>query len=220
MSYPVFAGRCLAVAGLLAISGACGNLLPATSPRSVFYALEGVSRTDPPAPTAAAALTLLVSPPRAAPGFDSQHIIYQRAAHQLEYFAHSEWVDTPARMLAPLLVARLQQQGGFRAVVLTPSSALGELRLDSEILRLQQDFSSQPSRVELTLRAYLVHNTTRQVLAWREFSASRAAASDDAKGGVGAANAAIAAVLGELAIFCQTGAGLWRPAVAAAYAAP
>lgn len=220
MSHPVFASRCLAAAGLLVVSAACSNLLPASTPPSAFYALEGTSSKDPPAPTASAAPTLLVSPPRAAPGFDSQHMIYRRAAHQVEYFAHSEWVDTPARMLAPLLVARLQQQGAFRAVVLTPSSALGELRLDSEILRLQQDFSSQPSRVELTLRAYLVDNTTRQVLAWREFSASRAAASDDAMGGVGAANAAIAAVLSELAIFCQTGAGQWRPAVAAAYAAP
>jgi len=28
-----------------------------------------------------------------------------REPHKLEYFAHSEWVDPPARMLAPLIVA-------------------------------------------------------------------------------------------------------------------
>jgi len=67
----------------------------------------------------------------------------------------NEWVDTPARMLAPLIVAAVENSGTFRAVVLTPSAATGDLRLDTGIMRLQHDFGSQPSRVRFTLRAYI-----------------------------------------------------------------
>ncbi|MGG2343650.1 ABC-type transport auxiliary lipoprotein family protein, partial [Aeromonas veronii] len=86
-----------------------------------------------------------------------------------EYFAHSEWIDTPARMIAPGIVAALEGTGAFRAVVLAPSAAAGDLRLDVEIIRLQQEFDRSPSRTRFTLRAYLVDSDSRQVLAWREF---------------------------------------------------
>ena len=160
---------------LLAL-GACSLLKPtATAPPPAFYSLDA-----PPAPAGAAwpsgpgrRATLIVNPPHAAAGFDSQRIIYVRETHKLEYFAHSEWVDPPARMLAPLLVAAVENTGAFRAVVLTPSAAAGELRLDTEIIRLQQEFQTQPSRVRFTLRAYLVDNRTRRVLAWREFESRR-----------------------------------------------
>ena len=91
---------------------------------------------------AATAPTLIINPPHAAAGFDSPRIIYVRETHKLEYFAHSEWVDTPARMLAPLIVAAVENSGAFRAVVLTPSAAAGDLRLDTEIIRLQHEFLS------------------------------------------------------------------------------
>jgi len=164
------------------------------------------------APTSSqTAPTLIVNPPHAASGFDSQRIIYVRGAHQLEYFAHSEWVDTPARMLAPLVVTAVENSGAFRAVVLTPSAAAGDLRLDTEIVRLQHDFGSQPSRVRFTLRAYIVDNTTRRVLAWREFDETVATASEDPYGGVVAANRAAQTVLDQLASFCAEAAVNWQP---------
>jgi cholesterol transport system auxiliary component len=197
-----------AVLSLLAVC-ACGALGPTTTPHPAFYSLER-ARGAAPAAAPAAAPTLIVNPPHAAAGFDSQRIIYVREAHKLEYFAHSEWVDTPPRMLAPLLVAAVENTGAFRAVVLTPSAAAGELRLDTEILRLQHDFGSPPSRVRFTLRAYIVDNTTRRVLAWREFDETVAAASEDPYGGVVAANRAVQAVLEHLASFCAEAAGNWQ----------
>ena len=129
-----------------------------------------------------------------------------RETHKLEYFAHSEWVDPPARMLTPLLVAAVENTGAFRAVVLTPSAAAGDLRLDTEIIRLQHEFQTQPSRVRFTLRAYLVDNKTRRVLAWREFDAVVPAASENPYGGVVAANRAVQTVLEDLAAFCAEAA--------------
>jgi cholesterol transport system auxiliary component len=64
--------------------------------------------------------------------------------------------------------------------------------------------------VRFTLRAYLVDNSTRRVLAWREFDEGVAAASENPYGGVVAANRAVQSVLQQLAGFCAEAAGKWR----------
>ena len=203
----------------MTLIGGCGALLPKATPQSSFYSLDRASAEPRATPRVAPpgsieAPTLVVNPPHAAAGFDSQRIIYVREAHKLEYFAHSEWVDTPARMLAPLIVAAAENGGTFRAVVLTPSAAAGDMRLDTEIARLQQNFDVQPSRVRFTLRAYMVDNVTREVLAWREFDETVAAASDDPYGGVVAANRAVQSVVDQLARFCTEAAGNWHRSAA------
>jgi cholesterol transport system auxiliary component len=204
-SSPVRLGRLCAAGLLLTLAGGCDALRPTATPHPAFYSL-GNTRDAAPAEirrtAPAAAPTMIVNPSQAAAGFDSARIIYVREAHKLEYFAHSEWVDPPARMLAPLLVAAVESTGAFRAVVLTPSAATGDLRLDTEIIRLQHEFRTRPSRVRFTLRAYIVDNTTRRVLAWREIDETAPAASDDPYGGVLAANRAVQAALDNLAAFC------------------
>lgn len=214
----------LVVAGLLlALLGACSILDASKETQPAFYSLYGArpgaqpATPAPPAPWSNTAPTLIVNPPHAAAGFDSQRIIYVREPYQLEYFAHSEWVDTPARMIAPSIVAALENTGAFRAVVLTPSAAAGDLRLDVEIVRLQHEFDSSPSRARFTLRAYLVDNDTRQVLAWREFDDAVAAAQADPYGGVMAANSAVQNVMQRLASFCAEAASNWIPAAGKRY---
>lgn len=183
---------------------ACSVLQPKAGTPPSFYALEYSGPTTGALTTRvplANAPTLIISPVRAASGFDSQHIIYLREPHKLEYFAHNEWVDTPARMLGPLMVASIEQTGAFRAVVMTPGSAGGELRLDTEIIRLQQNFQTKPSSVHFSLRVYLVEEKTRRVVAWRAFDAHAPASSDDPRAGVVAANRAVQTVLEELSQF-------------------
>lgn len=193
-------GVCIAVSAL----SACGLLQPKSSTPPSYYALEyariSLPTTTPRAPLANAP-TLIISPVRAASGFDSQRIIYVREPHKLEYFSHSEWIDTPARMLGPLMVASIEQTGVFRAVVMTPGSAGGELRLDTEIVRLQQDFQTKPSTAQFMLRVYLVDEKTRKVLAWRAFENQASATNDDPRAGVVAANRAVQSVLEELSQF-------------------
>ncbi|MFC5705251.1 ABC-type transport auxiliary lipoprotein family protein [Aeromonas eucrenophila] len=211
---PLF--RLVVVALLLALLGACSMFGATEEPPPAFYSLSGAGPVPPvtalPAVRSNRAPTLIVNPPRAAPGFDSQHIIYVREPYQLEYFAHSEWVDTPARMLAPRIVAALEGTGAFRAVVLAPSGAAGELRLDVEVIRLQHEFDHSPSRTRFTLSAYLVDNDSRQVLAWREFDEAVVAAEANPYGGVMAANSAVQQVLQRLANFCAEEAGNWQSA--------
>jgi cholesterol transport system auxiliary component len=218
-SWPARSARSLSAGLALVLLAGCGGLLPKPTPQPAFYALESrppaagtAARPAGEVPRPSAGPTLVINPPHAAPGFDSQRIIYVREAHKLEYFAHHEWVDTPARMLAPLILAEAQRSGAFHAVVLTPSAAAGDLRLDTEIVRLQQTFGGVPSQVRFTLRAYVVDNATRKVLASREFDQTVPAATDDPYGGVVAANRAVQGVLEQLARFCaDAAAGLKRP---------
>ncbi|MBC7715316.1 MAG: membrane integrity-associated transporter subunit PqiC [Pseudorhodobacter sp.] len=206
----------------------CGSLLPSPPPTPSFYRLGSVGPALRDQPLSAIGPTLLVHPMRAASGFDSTHIVYSRSPSQLEHFARSEWADTPARMLAPWLVEVLIAElvgsegkggsgssgssgssgnsggsGGVGAVLLAPSSALNDYSLDTDLIRLQQDFSVQPSQVRLTLRVSLIQTSTRRVLGVREFDASQPSATDDPRGGVQAAQAAAARVLQEVAQFCK-----------------
>ena len=195
--------RLSAAALSLALLSACGSLLPTPAAQPQRYSLDQAGLNVAPTPASKQGPTLIVNPPRAASGFDSQRINYVRQPHLLEYYAQNEWVDTPARMLAPLIVSAIENTGAFRAVILTPSAATGELRLHTEIIRLQHDLSAQPGRVVFTLRAYLVDTTSRKVVASREFNETVIASSETPYAGVVAANLAVQAGLAKLAIFCQ-----------------
>jgi cholesterol transport system auxiliary component len=154
---------------------------------------------------------LAVSAPQAAPGFDSAAMSYVQKAHALDHFATHRWADTPARMFGQLLTRTLEDTGRFRAVVSAGSGLQADLRLDTEIVLLRQSFLATPSRVEFALRAQLVDVPGRRVLATRYVEAGEEAPSDDAPGGVVAANAAVAKALAQVAAFCVDASGELRP---------
>lgn len=190
---------------VLAISllGGCSSLLPPPPQQDNIYLLETSPasmpvRSEPPKRD----LVLAVSMPRARAGFDTAQMVWVRQAHGIEVYSRNRWADTPARMLAPLLAQTLERSGAFHAVVLAPSTVSATLRLDTELIRLQQDFSVQPSRVRLTLGAQLVDIGTRRVIASTEFDETENALTEDAHGGVHAANLALARLLARLAAFC------------------
>ena len=147
-------------------------------------------------------LVLAVSTPRSLPGFDTPQIAYVQQPHELNYFVTSRWAAPPARMLEPLLLQALGQTESFRAVVPTAGAVPADVMLDVELVRLQHDFQTRPSRVQLTLRAQLIDVRGKRVLAVKQFDETENAASDDAYGGVTAANRLIQRVLGQLAGFC------------------
>lgn len=196
----------MAVTALPACAGcATDSLWPKPPPLPALYALESDPVPVPAAPSAAQPQrpSIVVATPRAAPGYDGNQIVYQRRAQQIEHFAFARWVDSPAQMLASLVVATLQRSGSFSVVVSASAATAAELRLDIELIRLLHDFTVEPSRVRLTLRATLIDAPRRRVLATREFDVSETATSDDPYGGVVAAQRAVVRALAELATFCS-----------------
>jgi cholesterol transport system auxiliary component len=198
------ATRLLWLAAVLPLLAACvGTLLPKPASTPARFTLDAGTVSPPASPARSAdAPTLMVDLPRAAPGYDSRRMVYQRRPQQLQAFAFHEWVEPPAQMLTPLLVRALQESGGFRAVLRAPSAATGGLRLETELLRLHQDFSQRPSQVRLSVRAVLLNSATRQAVALREFDVSVAATGDDPVAGAAAAQAAARQLASEVAAFC------------------
>lgn len=141
---------------------------------------------------------LLVGAPRAEPGFDSTLIAYTRAPLTLDYYSKSQWADTPARMLAPLLVGALDGARAFRAVIAAPTAADADLRLDVTLILLQQEFFAKPSQTRVALRASLIDLKTSRVLMAERYEALEPAPSEDAFGGVRAANTALGKLLREI----------------------
>jgi cholesterol transport system auxiliary component len=201
-------GACLAIALLL--SGCTGTLLPRPPQPPAQFTLDigapaGPHRTTVGSATANANATapmLTVDVPRAAAGYDGKRMVYLRRPGQLEVFAFHEWVATPAQMLAPLLVGALQDGGAFRVVLASPTAATGGWRLETELLRLHQDFTVRPSRLRLTLRAVLLDGVAQRVLASREFDLAIDSAGDDPVAGAAAAQVAARSVGVAVAAFC------------------
>jgi cholesterol transport system auxiliary component len=182
----------LPAVGLAALlAAACAPLQPSDTPST--YVLDARPLPGGRAPGRDAVIA--VGAPRARPGFDTAQMAYVRRAHEIEYFANNRWADTPARMLAPLAAQALDQAGGFRAVVQAPGSAPADLRLDIEVVSLLQDFRDRPSRVRFALRVQLLDLGARRVIATGEFEETEAAPSEDAYGGVVAANRALERLL-------------------------
>jgi cholesterol transport system auxiliary component len=145
--------------------------------------------------------TLLVNVPRAEPGFDTPRMAYLARPFELSYYATHQWAETPARMLVTLLVQSLEQSGAWRAVVPVPTSVKGDYRVDGQGLVLQQEFVQRPSQVRLALRLQLVALGEQRVVGTKWFELVEPAASEDAYGGVSAANRAVTRLLEQATVW-------------------
>jgi len=178
--------------------------ISASLPKTVapeVYALDpplasrAFAREEPPTP-------IVVAVPRSAPGLAGRGMMYVQRPHEVRYFSRHAWVEPPARMLAPLLERALEARGAFHAVRDAVTDQPAHLHLETDLLRLQQEFTDRPSRVRIVLRIHLLDSATRRVLGEREVEAVEMAPSDDPYGGVVAANAAASRALLEIESAC------------------
>ena len=188
---------------LLSVLSTGCSVLPGPPPEAIDeYTLEYTADPNTAMAPASDAAVLIVSTPRAHGGYDSARIAYMRQAYGLRYYTRSRWAATPARMLAPLLADAIQETGRFQALHRPPGTVVANIRLDTELIRFHQDFMVQPSAMRITLRAQLVDLKAGRVLATRLFDLTEPSASEDAYGGVVAANRAVRQLLQALAQFC------------------
>ena len=147
---------------------------------------------------------MIITVPRAHSGYNTNKIAYRKQLFGLSYYAKSRWADSPGRMLAPLVAEAMNNAGAFQAQYASPGALSASYRLDSELIDFYQDFTVQPSQMRITLRAQLVSLQDNRVLATQLFDVRETADSENAYGGVQAANRAIAALLVQLADFCKS----------------
>lgn len=192
---------CLMV--MLTALAACSLLKPPPVAEVKTYILEPV--VAPATPTLASqptSVVMVVAEPRSQPGYATARMAYVKRDYALDYFANSQWADTPARMLQPLLVNALEATSHYAAVLRAPAAVAGGLRLDTEVAHMEQVFVVQPSRMHIALRVQLIDPQRGEVLGTRVFDASSPAPAEDAYGGVQAANQMLAPLLKDIAAFC------------------
>ena len=176
-----------------------GCLSPVKTPTISNYILNEVNTNTVQAKRTSK--ILLVSPPQAAPGYDSRDMVYIKKLYQLEKFAKNRWADEPTKMLQPLIIQSLQNTRHFHAVVSAPFSGLYDLRLDSKLLQLQQEFLSTQSLVRLKIYMQLVDATTLKVINSRNFVIVVPATEANPYAGVLATNCAVKKFLQQLDVF-------------------
>ena len=185
---------------LVAFSSAC-VLGPSetTAPRTYFLNPEISWKNPHGYGERIGTAVLLITQPKAQAGFDTERMAYLLRPYELNYYAFNQWADTPTRLLHRILVENLDKTGLWSAVLQTPGTVPAQYRLDCDNLVLEQQFISRPSRVRLALRAQIVDLKNSAILGTQYFELFEVAPSDDAYGGVQAANRASAKLITELA---------------------
>jgi cholesterol transport system auxiliary component len=194
--------------GLLAaiwLLGACSILNRPEPATKNAYLLQGTQTAESTvtAATARHCLELRVSPPAAAPGFTTSGMMYVTEPPRLDYFARNEWVDTPARMLGAMIESRLDTAGLFGAIVSGATDIRTDLRLDTQLLRLAQEFEGDGSRVVLVVKVTVIDVTKRASLGSRTFSYAEPAPAANPEAGAQAANRAADRFMDDLLLFLQ-----------------
>lgn len=163
------------------------------------YVLDNIPRDLPNEQTHSA--TLLVLIPEAAPIYATRQMAYTTEAYQVAYFSQNEWAETPPQMIQPLIVEALRRTRYFSDVLSPPHFGRHTFVLHTEILTLEQDFTTDPAMLQFAMRVSLIREATNKVIATSELSAREPMREGNAAAGVAAANEAMAKLLRELARF-------------------
>ncbi|SCZ66729.1 ABC-type transport auxiliary lipoprotein family protein [Thiohalomonas denitrificans] len=179
-----------------------GCSLPSRTPSTMTYTLAvepSVCSVDADGPV------IEVATPVASPGFSTTGMAYREQPFELAYFAFSEWAAPLPKMLQPLLVEALESAGLFSAVLDSSQRLPADLRLQTRLLYLIHDFRRDTSRLELALRVQVVDVASGEIIANRILRTSEPAPTDDAYGGVVAANRALERLLPQVVQLSRTG---------------
>lgn len=146
-------------------------------------------------------LSLRISQPESAPGLNTARMAYRTDPNRIDYFAYNEWVASPARMMASLMEDRLDDSGMFGSIVSASSDIRTDLRLDSRMLSLYQDFTGETSVVSLSVKVNLIDVSGRTLMNSEKFSYRVPVDERNAESGADAANQAANRFLDDLTRF-------------------
>ncbi|HAT8859972.1 TPA: hypothetical protein JBE16_15680 [Legionella pneumophila subsp. pneumophila] len=135
-------------------------------------------------------ITIQVTVPEAVAGYQTEEMLYMKKPFKLEPFVKNAWTSPPADMLFPLLVQSLQSSGYFYAVTSSPYSEEADYRLDTQLLKLEQNFIKKPSVLVFSAKIVLTHISDNQIIGSRIVSLQIPCSQDTPYGGVMAANQA------------------------------
>ena len=195
-----------------ALLSACVNLGDRPNAPAVEYYVLGdptpvgaPQDTDPLHAQARVALPLtLVVPDTTSAGFyDADQIVFSRSAGTRGQYQFARWTERPGKRFADLMRARLDRQGIWH-VSASGGYVRGDLLLDTELVELYHDATSNPGEVRLALRAELVDLKQRTLLGRRVFEQQVPLTRFDAAGAAQASSQAVGRTLDALTAWLAT----------------
>ncbi|PJD93204.1 MAG: hypothetical protein CK424_03175 [Legionella sp.] len=162
--------------------------MPVPSSDTKRYQLTSVGRVT--AVKSAHHKSILVMQPSSTVGYDTEQMLYVNQPYQIGVFADNSWMSPPATMLFPLMASSLESSHYFYAVASDPNVSKTDYRLESELIRLHQNFLVKPSQIELVMQVILIHGADNRVIATETIYERVPCPTDNPLGGVIAANQA------------------------------
>jgi cholesterol transport system auxiliary component len=172
---------------LFAVTPGCSPLQPADKTQEMYRLTFPANTDETRQETRQDGPVARVEPLRAASGYDSHQMAYSTDPLKIEYYAKSRWLDSPARMLTPLIATMLQETGAFRATVVSPSAVRPDYAVSGEVLRFIQEFTGDKSIFRMTVKL-MISSPDGRLLIEEAFDLSGQCPSNDARGAAVAAN--------------------------------
>jgi len=190
----------LAAAAALLLSGCVSvSVGSADVPGMTYYVLAD-ARPATAEPTAAnAKARIAVQGIGADPLADSIPIVYARRAGERAFYQFASWTERPSLRLALLAQQKLEARGRFASVTQLGQPVDSDWLLTLALETLVHDVSSTPGRVQLSVRAELIHRRDRSRVAQRTFTVAAPVGEAAAPAAVAAFAVATADVLDPLA---------------------
>lgn len=192
---------------VVAVLGALGGCIsiPDVPPRE-YYVLTDLADLAAAKSDARDGRVLLVNPAFASPFYETQSLVYSRAAGQRAYYQFAGWTERPGHTLGELLARRLDANGGFRAVAATTAGVTGDVVLHIRLEEFYHDVTSRPGSVRIEATAVLVNPVGRALIARHRFVQSAPASGENAQAAVSAFNQATTALLDEMSAWVANAA--------------
>lgn len=152
------------------------------------------------------ASTLLVTPTTASSFYETQDIVYSRAAGMRAYYQFHAWTERPSRTIGELLIGHLERSGSFKTVMRATSGVQGDLILNTQLSEFYYDASTNPGTVRIIMNAELIDSARRALVGRHRFSGVAPSASYDAAGAVRGFNAAVGEILNDVTAWVDASA--------------
>ncbi len=193
--------------GLFSMAG-CGVLGAVEQAAAPIDAFTLAPITPPEA--AHSGLHIIVEPTEAAGALATDHILIKPNALQAQYLPAASWTDPAPDLVQILLVASLQNSGGFLRVGRDGAGLLPDYTVLSDLRDFQAEVAtdgSQTWQIRVGITLSIVRESDRTLIASRHFESIAPAAADDTGTLVNAFQSAMSAALKDQVawILAQTG---------------
>jgi cholesterol transport system auxiliary component len=193
----------------LPVLSACGAVssLSAAGEELDAYTLSPATSLET---AAAGGRHLVVELPTAPGALATDRILIKPLPYQAQYLPGSRWSEPTPALVQTLLVASLQNLGGFRLVSRTGAGLMPDHTLMTEV----QEFQAEPVATgsgQVTVRVgmmmTIIRESDRRIVASRRFAGAEVVASDAVLDIVGGFDRVVQRVLGEAVVWTVQQAG-------------